>query len=208
MEPRAAILHYERVDHDAERTHGEARAIPGPRKDAAADRYYAAAPEAPRARVDPPPLRGTSTSRRRPAAASWRPKQTIWICGHGLRAGVPRSRSTCRRRGAGERPDRPGAGAQQGNIALGVLDLATVARPGTELSRDAPGRRGAPDRSERARVGRDVLPGEDADFLCKVHVPDVPGEYVLTWQMLSELEHWFDSLGSAPALCPLTVLAP
>ncbi len=62
-----------------------------------------------------------------------------------------------------------------------------------------------PDAAPRARVGREVAPGEKHAFIATVHVPETPGEYVFRWQLVSEHHHWFDDLGALPAEVTLSV---
>jgi hypothetical protein len=62
-----------------------------------------------------------------------------------------------------------------------------------------------PDAAERTPVGREVAPGGELHFLARCRVPDEPGTYVISWDLVSELEHWFSELGSTPARCTLTV---
>ena len=67
---------------------------------------------------------------------------------------------------------------------------------------------GLVDGGTRGPVGRDVAPGEVALFQFVLDAPDVPGEYVFEWQMVSEFECWFSDLGSPPTARALTVRAP
>jgi len=205
IEPRTSILHYERVDHSAEARAAKVAHYRGRGQDAGNDRYYADAPEARRAACKPPPLRGHPAVARRRAATvdavdedlarrsihpPWGAKVSVDMPARAVAGDVllvtARARNT-------------GTLRWETSTSLVWPDLSLTYRvrcaDGTLL----------PDCSERSRVGRDVLPGETAHFICKVHVPGDPGEYVLEWQMLSELEHWFDSLGSPTERCLLTV---
>jgi len=206
MESRTAILHYERIDHSAAVRDAKLAGYRDRGQDAGVDRYYSDDPHAPRAAVSPPPLRDpAAVLPPRPAASvdavvddlRNRPRFPPW----GAEVSV-------------EMPDR----AKPGEILLvsararntGTLRWecsSSLVWPDLSLAyrvRCADGTT-LPDRAERSRIGRDVLPGESMDFICKVHAPEEPGEYVLEWQMLSELEHWFDSLGSQTECCTLTV---
>ena len=207
LEPRTSILHYERVDHGAQARAAKLARYRERGQDEVVDRYYEEPPEAPRAAVTPPPLRDPAAVPRPRTAAvddavedlDRRSEFPPW----GAEVNV-------------EMPDR----AAPGDVLLVTARARNTGTlrwecsnsrvwPDLSLTYRVRGTDGAlaPDRSERTRVGRDVLPGETAHFICKVHVPQDPGMYVLEWQLLSELEHWFDSLGSPIASYLLCVQA-
>jgi glycosyltransferase involved in cell wall biosynthesis len=208
MESRTSILHYERLDHSTASREARVAVYRVRGQDSSLDRFYADDPAAPRAAVTPPPLRDPSAVLpRRPRARvdsdiddlDARPRFPPW--------GADVSVEMTDRAKPGEvllvaaRARNTGTLRWESSSSLVWPDLSLAYRvrcaDGTFM----------PDRADRTRVGRDVLPGESTDFICKVHVPPDPGEYVLEWQMLSELEHWFDSLGSPTERCPLSVTA-
>lgn len=49
---------------------------------------------------------------------------------------------------------------------------------------------------ERARLPRDVEPGEIAEIELKVHLPKTPGRYILEFDMVAEHITWFEDHGS------------
>ncbi len=210
IEPRTSILHYERVDHSAQARAAKVAHYRTLGQDAGTDRFYEDAPGARRAPVDPPPLRGRAAVPRRRTAQvdpgvedledlERRPNHPPW--GAEVRVEMPDQATAGAVLLVAARARNTGKLRWECSSSLVWPDLSLTYRvrcaDGTLLA----------DRSERSRVGRDVLPGETADFICTVHVPEEPGEYVLEWQMLSELEHWFDSLGSPTERCPLRVSA-
>jgi hypothetical protein len=205
IEPRTSILHYERIDHGPTARAAKVAHYRALGQDAGNDRFYDDAPGALRAAVRPRPLRDPAAAaprrtaavdpevddlRRRPRFPPWGAEVSVEMPARAAPGDVllvtARARNT-------------GTLRWESSNSLVWPDLSLTYRvrcaDGTLL----------PDRSERARVGREVAPGETADFICKVHVPEQPGAYVFEWQLLSELEHWFDSLGSQPARCPLGV---
>ena len=205
VEPRTSILHYERMDRsEEERTQKVARyRALGQETE---HRFYEAAPGACVRRVEPPPLRDRDALPRRRAAPVLQPEVEDL-----------RSRWHFPPWGAEVSVDMP-ATARAGDALIvaararntGTLRWSPTAScqwPDLSLSYhlyDAAGER-LPDDSERARVGRDVAPGEWHDFLPIVRVPQVPGDYLLAWQMLSDGEYWFDEFGCPTADCRLTV---
>lgn len=211
IETRTAILHYERVDRTPAARAAKVAAYRARGQVAATDRFYAPSPQARTAAVDPPPLRMPASGpppprrpggaevdddiddlRARPVVPGWGAEVEVDMPGRATAGDVllvqARARNTGTLRWArtvrGEWP------------ALGLAYRVTGA-DGTAL----------PDLASRSPVGRDVPPGGSIAFIARVDVPAEPGEYVLDWQLLSELEHWFDQLGS-PVARRLLVVEP
>jgi len=206
MEPRTSILHYERLDRGSDERAAKVAQYRVRGSDAADDYHYDTPADAPRGTVDPPPLRDRAAVV--PACARTRvdsqiddfrlrPRHPGWAAT--VHVDMPETMRVgellivaARARNTGTLRWESSVSQEWPNLSLSYRVLTPE---GVEL----------PDRSERTRVGRDVLPGEFADFLCRVRVPERPGEYVFVWQLLSEHEYWFDSLGSLPAYHRATV---
>jgi hypothetical protein len=251
-ESRTAILHYERVDRDAESRAAKVARYKERGQAGETDRYYLDAPDAERAPVVPPPLRGTAR-----AAAGRRGRLGgLGGVGGGGRGGR-RGGLGGERGGGGAVVGLGGGGARGGGAVVdpGVDDLdarprfpgwaavvdvempataapgavvfATVrARNTGTLRWDSPspdawprlslsyrlldvgGAPVVPDHAERTALGRDVAPGASIELLARARAPERPGTYLLDWQLISEQEHWFEDLGSAPARRTLTVPGP
>ena len=210
-EPRTSILHYERLDHsDAERA-AKLQRYADLGSPSANFAHYGPADRRAEAQLDPPPLRGAA-SRHRPRSAphrrcrvdqtvidlDLRPRQPGWAAdvevdmpATAIAGEVITARAQARNSGTLRWvPPMPGS-------TWPVLGLAyrLYSADGTQL----------PDQAERAPIGCTTDPGETAFFLARVHVPEEPGKYVVVWQLVSEMEHWFDELGSEPARVTLTV---
>lgn len=57
----------------------------------------------------------------------------------------------------------------------------------------------------RARLPRDLEPGEAADIEFKVRAPQTPGKYILEFDMVAEHVTWFEDHGSGTLRCELAV---
>jgi Glycosyl transferase family 2 len=205
-EARTAILHYERVDHSHAFREAKVARYRARGQDVRVDQFYAPSPQVERRRVDPPPLRDPGAVAqprpdvvvdpdvedldRRPRLPGWAAEVTVQMPPTArpgeLLFGTARARNT------------------------GTLrwDSPTRAEwPALALSYRLRGLGGRlmPDLAERTIVGRDVPPGGVVEFPCVARAPEEPGSYDLAWQLVSEFEHWFEDLGSAPARRPLTV---
>ena len=51
-----------------------------------------------------------------------------------------------------------------------------------------------------------VLPGETVKVVGNFHAPAKAGDYILTWDMVSENECWFEQCGSETFDTPITVV--
>jgi len=60
----------------------------------------------------------------------------------------------------------------------------------------------------RTEINSRVLPNETTTVLGSFTAPAKPGRYVLTWDMVSEFECWFEQCGSATVDTPLVVVGP
>ena len=206
IESRTALMHYQLLDRtEPERRKRIAHYLKRGQTPAQ-DRFYAPPRRAPRAPVDPPPLRD-------PRAACRQPRRSIveeTVEDLGARPQVPGWGAEV----SVQMPDRARRGQvlfaegwarNTGSLRWGVSTHG--AWPALSLSYRirTPNGELLPDQAPRAPVGRDVLPGEATHFLTRVDAPLEPGRYVLAWQLVSEFEYWFEDLGSAPALIPLEV---
>jgi Glycosyl transferase family 2 len=205
-ETRAAIIHYEFTDRTAAQRAAKMELYRARGQQASNEAFYAPRPDVPRAPIDPPPLRDPRRTYRRRAATvdpgvddlDARPPSPGWAAEVSVdmpsvgRAGEPVTVEAWARNTGTLRWDSAAQGRWP-NLGLGYR-LSTGG--GTPL----------PDPGHRGRVGHDVPPGGEERFIIPMQMPDSPGEYVLRWQMVSELEHWFDDLGSEPAVYGLTVI--
>jgi hypothetical protein len=70
---------------------------------------------------------------------------------------------------------------------------------------DEDGKPAQPHEGTRILLPTTVAVGEAVTFLGQMTAPSTPGEYVIAWDMVSELHCWFSQCGSAVARCPLSV---
>lgn len=205
-ETRTSILHYELVDRDGRERDAKMSTYRARGQDEANEAFYFPAEDVHRREVTPAPLRGTcpAVARRRRAVVddglddlTQRPHLPPWAAELSVEhAETARAASTLvatvEARNTGTLHWAPSASGEWPDLNLSYR----IRGPEGHL---------APDRAPRARLGRDVPPGSSCTLHALVHVPDVPGTYVLEWQMLSEMHHWFGDLGSPPARVVLRV---
>ncbi len=60
----------------------------------------------------------------------------------------------------------------------------------------------------RAELPRQMHPGEASRLRMRLQAPEQPGDYLLEFDMVKELEYWFGQRGAVPVRLPLQVLAP
>jgi hypothetical protein len=60
---------------------------------------------------------------------------------------------------------------------------------------------------ERTPVGRVVDPGECSRFLAVINAPQMPGDYVMHWDLVSEGECWFAECGSSVGRSAIRVVS-
>lgn len=220
-ETRTAIVHHERGDRDRASRAAKLARYRARGQDGALDRFYVDDPATPRRPVDPPPLRGGARGTGAGSAGAGAIAATRHRAAH-VDPGVD---------DLDRRPTLPGWGAEvavdmPAAAAPGALLIATArARNTGTMCWDSPSRHEwpalalsyrvtaadgtpEPDDAERTPLGRVVAPGETVDLLCRARAPSRPGTYTFAWQLLSEHEHWFEDLGSAPERRTLTVRAP
>lgn len=58
---------------------------------------------------------------------------------------------------------------------------------------------------DRLPIARQVRPGESTAVCGTITAPAAPGDYILSWDMVSEFECWFADCGSQPLEIPITV---
>lgn len=61
------------------------------------------------------------------------------------------------------------------------------------------------DNGPRIAIACEVKPGETTSVTGWFHAPAEPGDYILSWDLVSELECWFAQCGSQPVETPLRV---
>jgi len=59
--------------------------------------------------------------------------------------------------------------------------------------------------ARRAELPYPVRPGETMTLLVPLDAPSQPGEYRVTFELVQELETWFDAKGGATVVVPVTV---
>ncbi len=61
---------------------------------------------------------------------------------------------------------------------------------------------------DRVDLMKSVAPGENATLEVKIRVPEEPGDYILSFELLQELIAWFADQGGAVLTIPVKVVQP